>query len=148
MTATAPVANLSLQLAVTAGFGLLMTITHAFGRVTISRILKLEDREIRPHAMDLKMLLLIGSMGFMVAALHIMEIIVYAVVYMAVGAMATFEEALYHSATAYSTLGMADGSFPREWRLVGAFKGLTGFVLIGWSTAHMVSTLNRMRSVT
>ena len=146
MTATEPVVNLSLQLAVTAGFGLLMTISHTLGLLSISRVLSLEDREIHPHALDLKMLLLIGSMGFMIAALHILEIVVYAVVYLAVGAMPTFEEALYHSATAYSTLGMADGSFPREWRLVGAFEGLTGFVLIGWSTAHMVSTLNRMRS--
>jgi hypothetical protein len=144
VTATQPVVHLGLQLAVSAGFGLLMTICHTLGLLAISRLLKLEDRSLQPHALDLRMLLLIGSMGFMVAALHILEIVVYAAVYLAVGAMATFEDALYHSATAYSTLGLAEGSFPREWRLVGAFEALTGFVLIGWSTAFMVRTLRKI----
>jgi hypothetical protein len=138
--------HLGLQLAVTAGFGLLMTIIHTVGLVGISRFLKLEERSLHPHKLDSKMLLVIGSIGFMVAALHILEIVVFATFYLAVGAMATFEDALYHSATAYSTLGMSDGSFPRNWRLVGAFEGLTGFVLIGWSTAYMVSTMGRIRS--
>ena len=146
MTEDYAAASLGLQLAVTAGFGLLMTISHTIGLVSISRLLNLENRSLHPHRLDLGMLLLIGSMGFMIAALHILEFVVYAAVYIVVGAMPNFEDALYHSATAYSTLGMSDGFFPREWRLVGAFEGLTGFVLIGWSTAYMVSTMNRIRA--
>jgi len=138
--------SLGLQLTVAAGLGVVMTVTHTLGLLSISRGLRLEDRSLHPHAIDLRMLLLIGSMGFLVAALHIFEIVVYASFYRWVGAMTTFEDALYHSATAYSTLGMADGSFPRQWRLVGAFEGLTGFVLIGWSTAYMVSIMNRIRA--
>jgi hypothetical protein len=138
--------HLSLQFCVTAGLVFLMIISHTLGLGAVSRILRLEDRSLHPHALDLNMLFLISSMGLMIVALHVLEIIVFAVIYLAAGAMATFEEALYHSATAYSTLGMADGSFPREWRLVGAFEGLIGFVLIGWSTAFMVSTMQRMRA--
>jgi len=146
VTETIPVIGLSVQLGLTAALGLFMTISHTLGLLLISRVLRLEDRTLHPHAMDFRMLLLIGSMGFLVALLHIVEIVAYAALYLYAGAMPDFEDALYHSATAYSTLGMADGSFPRNWRLVGAFEGLTGFVLIGWSTAFMVSTMNRMRA--
>ena len=137
--------QLSLQLAVAAGLGVLMAVSHTLGLLGISRLLRLEFHRLRPHAADFRMIALIGSMGFMVGALHIVEIVVFACLYLLVGAMGTFEDALYHSATAYSTLGMADGAFPRDWRLVGAFEGLTGFVLIGWSTAYMVSTMTRVR---
>ena len=138
--------DLGLQLSITAGFVLAMIISHTLGLGLISRLLKLEDRTLHPHKLDLNMLFLISSMGFMIVMLHITEIVVYAFVYLAAGAMPTFEEALYHSATAYSTLGVVDGSFPKAWRLVGAFEGLIGFVLIGWSTAYMVSTMQRMRA--
>ena len=146
MSQAAVSVNLGLQLAVTAGLGLVMTMSHTLGLAGISRLLKLEDRCIHPHKLDMETLLVVGSMGILIAALHIAEIVAYALFYLAVGALPNFEDALFHSATAYSTLGLADGSFPRDWRLAGAFEALTGFILIGWSTAYMVSTMQRMRA--
>ena len=144
-TAVAPTAtHLWLQLGTAAGLGLLMTVTHTLGLLGIARALRLKGRQLAPHAMDTRSVMLIGTLGLLLATLHIFEIVLFALLYLLVGAMGTFEDALYHSATAYSTLGMADGAFPREWRLVGAFEGLAGFVLIGWSTAFMVSTMNKL----
>jgi hypothetical protein len=138
--------DLGLQLGITAGLVFAMIVSHTLGLGGISRILKLEDRSLHPLAFDLKMLFLISTMGFLIVTLHVLEIVLYAIVYVAAGPMPTFEDALYHSATAYSTLGVSDGTFPRDWRLVGATEGLLGFVLIGWSTAYMVSAMQRIRT--
>ena len=146
MTVQTDPIDLGLQLGITAGFVFAMIVSHTLGLGAISRILKLEDRSLHPHAFDLKMLFLISTMGFLIVTLHVLEIVLYAIVYVAAGPMPTFEDALYHSATAYSTLGVSDGTFPRDWRLVGATEGLLGFVLIGWSTAYMVSAMQRIRT--
>ena len=146
MTAQTDPIDLGVQLGITASFVFAMIVSHTLGLGSISRLLKLEDRSLHPHAFDLKMLFLISTMGFLIVTLHILEIVAYAVIYLAAGALPTFEDALFHSATAYTTLGVADGSFPRAWRVVGASEGLMGFVLIGWSTAYMVSAMQRIRT--
>lgn len=52
----------------------------------------------------------------------------------------------HYSASAYATLGQA-GEYPTyEWRLVGAIESLIGFLLIGWSTAFIVSKVDKLRS--
>ena len=58
--------------------------------------------------------------------------------------MQTVEEALYYSASAYATLGRGAEFFPADWRLIGALEALIGFLLIGWSTAFIVSKVNRL----
>ncbi|HLL31162.1 MAG TPA: hypothetical protein VK403_09225 [Allosphingosinicella sp.] len=64
--------------------------------------------------------------------------------YLAVGIFTGLEEALFFSASAYSTLSQPAQDFPVEWRLLGAMEGLIGFLLIGWSTAFFVTDMNRL----
>jgi hypothetical protein len=59
--------------------------------------------------------------------------------------MQTLEEALFYSASAYATLGWTADYFPPEWRLIGAIEALVGFLMLGWSTAFVVATMNRLR---
>ena len=73
-----------------------------------------------------------------------MEIGLFGVFYLAVGAIGSLEEALYFSASSYATLGHPDIAFPAHWRLVGAVEGLAGFLLIGWSTAVFVTDMNKL----
>ena len=76
--------------------------------------------------------------------LHAAEIALFAYFYLAAGAIDTLEQALYFSASSYSTLGHPDIPFPDQWRLVGAIEGLAGFLLIGWSTAVFVTDMNKL----
>ena len=138
------VADLGLQLGITAGFVLLMVLIHSAGLVAISRALRLHDERNIPNEFGLRASALMGTYGLLLMALHFMEIFIFAVFYWAVGAMHRLEEALYYSASGYATLGDAAANFPNEWRLVGALEALIGFVLIGWSTAFMVRTLRKI----
>ena len=138
------VVDLGLQLAVVAGFILLMVVVHSSGLVAISRALHLHDEKALPNEFGLRASILMGTYGLLLFALHFVEIAIFAAFYRYVGAMHSMEEALYYSASCYATLGAAAENFAEKWRLVGALEALIGFVLIGWSTAFMVRTLRKI----
>lgn len=85
-----------------------------------------------------------GSVGMLVFALHLAEISLFAA-YLLVGALTDVELAVYYSAAAYATLGRTIEDFPSDWRLLGLLEALIGFLLIGWSMAFMVSTMNKLQ---
>ncbi|HEX6409216.1 MAG TPA: ion channel [Sphingomicrobium sp.] len=144
MTDEVAVVDLGLQLAVVAGFILLMVVVHSSGLVAISRALHLHDEKALPNEFGLRASILMGTYGLLLFALHFVEIAIFAAFYRYVGAMHSMEEALYYSASCYATLGAAAENFAEKWRLVGALEALIGFVLIGWSTAFMVRTLRKI----
>ena len=121
-----------------------MTVMHSVGLLGISRLLRLDADRLRRHEMDFRAIMLLASLGLCIVLLHIAEILVFGAFYLAVGGVETVEEALFYSASAYATLGWTADYFPPEWRLIGALEALIGFVLIGWSTAFMVSTMQKL----
>ena len=123
---------------------LVMTMVHSVGLVLISRALRLEKDRLLEHKFDMGAVFLLGAFGMMLFAVHMIEIAIFAAFFMVVGAIPTLEDALYYSATAYATLGWSADYFPEDWRLIGAIEALIGFILIGWSTAFMVTTMRRL----
>lgn len=81
---------------------------------------------------------------FGLVIMHTVEIWGYACVYLVLGEFSDLEAALYFSTTSFSTLGYGDVTLSPQHRLVGAIEGANGFLLIGWSTAFLVSVTNRM----
>lgn len=77
-------------------------------------------------------------------ALHTFEIWGFALTFVMLGETADLELALYFSASNFSTLGIADIDVSPEWRLLGAIESVVGFILIGWSTAFLVSVTGKM----
>lgn len=81
---------------------------------------------------------------FGLVVMHTAEIWAYACLYLVLGEFHDLETALYFSTTSFSTLGYGDVTLGHAYRLVGAIEGANGFLLIGWSTAFLVSVTNRM----
>jgi hypothetical protein len=76
------------------------------------------------------------------------EIWLYAVVYhYGLKAFADFETALYFSTVTFVSLGYGDVILPRDWRLVGAIEAANGVILLGWSTAFLITVMGRLRSL-
>ena len=136
--------NLGAQLSLALLLMVLMTLVHGFGVVIVTKLLRLEDSALRAHRLDLRAFGLLTSMALSLFLLHALEIGLFGVFYLAVGAIDSLEEALYFSASSYATLGHPDIAFPAEWRLLGAVEGLAGFLLIGWSTAVFVTDMNKL----
>ena len=62
-----------------------------------------------------------------------------------IGASQHFEQALYFSTVTYATIGYGDVLLSKNWRILGAIEGATGIIMLGWSTAFLVSLLAKMR---
>jgi Ion channel len=136
--------QLGTEIAAAYGLVILMTLIHALGIVLLTKLLRLEDSTLRAHRLDFGAFALLISMALSLFAIHTVEIGLFALFYLAVGAISDLERALYFSTSAYATLGHPDIAFPAQWRLVGAVEGLAGFLLIGWSTAVFVTDMNKL----
>ena len=132
------------QLAAAAGMMLAVTLSHALGLTAISKTLRLRAERLKEMDFSWRSLGLMACMALMLLLLHTAEIFLFAAFYIGVGAIAALDEALYYSAAAYATLGRTAEHFPGNWRLIGAFEALIGFLMIGWSTAFMTSKANRL----
>ena len=120
----------------------LCLLAHGFGIVVITRVLRLEEQRLRNKQLGAGAFLLLTGVALGVFVLHLVEIAVFAAFYLAAGILPRLDQALFFSASAYSTLGTVDLDLPDNWRLVGAFEGVAGFLLLGWSTAFFVTDMN------
>ncbi len=78
-------------------------------------------------------------------AAHLVEIAGWAVLFVRIDAFSVFEEALYFSSAAYTTLGFGDVLLPDEWRLLGGAIAADGFLLFGLSAAFLFEIAARLR---
>jgi hypothetical protein len=138
------IANLSLSIVMT----IIVVAVHLAGLLLLLRFL----RRNAHHAMrggGVSQLMRQGALMLAVVLgiflLHTIEIWCYAVAYLALGVFLDFPTALYFSATAFSTLGFGDVVIGPDWRLFGSVEGVTGLILIGWSSAFLLSVTSRLR---
>lgn len=75
---------------------------------------------------------------------HIIQIWIWAIFYLAVDALPTFEEALYFSTSTFTTVGFGDLVLDEKWRLVSSFQSANGFILFGWSTAFIFEVMSKL----
>jgi voltage-gated potassium channel Kch len=73
----------------------------------------------------------------------VLEAALWAVTYVAVGAITALEEALYFSMVTYTTLGYGDVTMEGQWRLLSAFEAANGIIMFGWTTAIIVWAVQR-----
>lgn len=135
--------HLLAQLAVASAMTVLTVMVHLLGLAILVRLLKLRQEPRPPRRMTPLMLLLAGTLGLF--ATHTVEIWLYAALYVVLGDGFDFETALYFSTVTYASVGYGDVLPPLEWRLVAAIEGATGIIMLGWSTAFLVSLLARLR---
>jgi len=135
---------LLLQLGSAAVLMVLMALIHGAGVAAIAHWLGLDRERPKVRRLHPRTVAILSSVALLLFMLHMVEIALFAWFYLAAGAAGSFEQALFNSASAYSTLGQPDASFPLEWRLLGALEGLIGFLLLGWSTAFFVTDMNRL----
>ena len=75
---------------------------------------------------------------------HLLEIAVWAVVFVLCGEFAEFGTAFYHSAVNYTTLGYGDVIMTPSWRLLGPLEAANGALMFGVSTAMIFAVIQRL----
>jgi len=91
-----------------------------------------------------KIAMFIVHAAWWLTALHLVQIILWALYYVAVGCLPDFETALYFSGVSYSTLGYGDVVLPQRWRMLGPTEGLTGILMCGLSTGMFFAIAHRL----
>lgn len=114
-------------------------VTLAFGR--------LQRLQAVPQQLWPRTWIFIRLGGWMILV-HLVEITVWALLYVWRRAMPDLPSALYFSAVTYTTTGYGDLVLPDEWRLVGAVEALTGILMCGWSTGFFFAVASRMLETT
>jgi hypothetical protein len=84
----------------------------------------------------------VALLALLAAALA--QVALWAGVFVLCGEFADFEEALYHSAVNFTTLGYGDIVMSRRWRLLGPLEALNGSLMLGLSTAMLFTVLGRV----
>ena len=72
---------------------------------------------------------------------HLMEIALWAVLFMICGEFREFGVAFYHSAVNYTTLGYGDVIMTPSWRLLGPLEAANGALMFGVSTAMIFAVI-------
>ncbi|MBM3647326.1 MAG: two pore domain potassium channel family protein [Alphaproteobacteria bacterium] len=122
-------------------------VVHFVGLLGLMWLLRARGHRFRAHESAIGQGAAIVFVVLGLVAIHSIEIWLYAAVYYASGALPDFEAALYFSTTSFTTIGYGDVVLDKGWRLVGAIEGANGLLLFGWSTAFMISVINRMRAL-
>lgn len=116
----------------------LTVVIHTLGLIAVTRVMEFIVERFRWHGHKSRVIAMITVVMGLFAVMTI-EIWVWAVAYHYTGAFGDFGTSLYFSTVAFSTLGFGDVIPDHDWRLFAALEGVNGFLLIGWSTAYLVS---------
>jgi hypothetical protein len=90
---------------------------------------------------DLAIVVLAISFAFVA---HLIEIALWAVLFVMCGEFQEFGVAYYHSAVNYTTLGYGDVIMTRSWILLGPLEAADGALMFGVSTAMIFAVIVRL----
>ena len=137
---------MQIQLLLATTMSLATVAIHLTGLAFLVRMLRSHHRLVRPLKRAPVAILLTATI--MIFVIHAAEIWLYALLYVLLGAIDSFEVALYFSTSTYSSVGYGDVVLGEDWRILGAIEGATGLIMIGWSTAFLVSLLGQLKLLT
>jgi len=93
------------------------------------------------HLIDLSIVVLVMSFAFVA---HVVEIAVWAWLFVICGEFKDFGFAYYHSAVNYATLGYGDVIMTPSWKLLGPLEAADGSLMFGVSTAMIFTVILRL----
>ena len=75
---------------------------------------------------------------------HMVEITIWAVLFVACGEFTRLAPAFYHSAMNYTSLGYGDVVMSASWKLFGPLEAAVGLLMFGVSTAMIFAVMQRL----
>lgn len=93
----------------------------------------------RPHL--LAAAILFGWSVFLMLALHVVEVAIWAFALRGAGLIVHTLDAIYYCANCYTTLGMGKVDVGEHWRLVTPIIGISGLFTFAWTTSALVDVV-------
>ncbi|MFO1123142.1 MAG: ion channel [Hyphomicrobiales bacterium] len=111
----------------------------AFLNRRIEAMIRFERRVLRRYA---NTGVIITTVLF-ILGVQLVNVTVWAVTFLLVGAIDSFEPALYFALVSFTTAGYGDITLSHHWRILSGLTTANGFLMFGWSTAYMVELVRR-----
>jgi len=89
-------------------------------------------------------LALVASVTLLALVGHLVEMALWALVFVLCGEFSDFAAAFYHSAVNYTTLGYGDVVMSARWKLLGPLEAADGMLMFGVSTALIFAVVQRL----
>jgi hypothetical protein len=87
---------------------------------------------------------IVGLALFLTLMAHLIEIALWAVLFVILGEFSQFGTAYYHSGVNYTTLGYGDLIMSPSWRLLGPLEAANGMLMFGVSTGMIFVLIQRL----
>ncbi len=128
--------------------GAVLIVTGILGHVVALDLIESRVRVVvDAHAVPLRSRTRLSLLVFAALATflsHIIQIWIWALVYIAAGEFDKLEPALYFSTVAFTTLGLGDIIISYNWRLLASFEAAAGLFMFGLSTAFLFEVLQEI----
>ena len=122
---------------------LLLVITcgmHLGAMTLVIRLLGLEGGPVRKWFRRSRAFP-VGEVVLVMANVSMLEVLLWAFAYMALGEIKELEAAFYFSMATFTTLGYGDIVLDQSWRLLASFQAATGIIMFGWTTANLMTVV-------
>ena len=80
----------------------------------------------------------IGGVMFILLVGNLMQVAIWAWLFMLIGEFENYADAFYHSAVNFASLGYGDIVMSEKYRLLGALEALNGVLMVGISAATLI----------
>ena len=107
-------------------------IVQTFGVVFLEESINRIRLKVGAAMTRWRMLTILCGIMVYLFALHLVQMSVWAAVYLVVAKHPTFSQALYQSALSFTTMDEAE--LPNNWLFLAAAEGVTGLLMFAWST--------------
>lgn len=119
-------------------------VIHAvFIAFAIDRLRRWGPRLVTPPLFA-KIILALITMTLWMLAAHSVEVWLWALVFLQLGAFSTLEPALYFSLVAFTTLGFGDITLGSDLRLLSGLTAANGLLLFAFSAAFLFEAISRL----
>jgi len=122
----------------------LTIFVHAVPLAATVGIVRREKKLGHPGATLRSEFTIVALIILLALAAHLVEIGVWAAVFVACGEFHNLAFAYYHSAGNYTTLGYGDLIMSPKWRLLGPLEAADGILMFGVSTAMIFTLILRL----
>jgi Ion channel len=107
------------------------------------KITSREDRKTDGFGFDTYVISIVLLLLF---AGHLVQIVIWAALFMYLGEFSDFATAFYHSAVNFASLGYGDIVMSEKWRLLGALEASNGVLMFGLSAGTLLAVMTRLFS--
>ena len=133
------------QIALGSGLLVLNVLLMAMAALLLESAFRVVHPWLIAPPQRLKLLIMLVAVGLWVLMVITIGVWVWAITLHAIGAFPSFEESVYFSIVAFSTLGLGDVVPKHEWRILAAMASVNGFLSFGLLTALLVEALRQVR---